>query len=254
MEFHNPTLRVIRILELVDKSIDGISLSEISDVLELPKGTISPILKTLSAHNYIKQDGNLYKTDYRMFELGLRYSSGNNALKIIRKHICELVEQVGEICQMGVLRGTDVYYLLRENADTVIQINSNVGISLPAHITGLGKAMLSGLRDDEIRALYDGYKFVAYTPKSIMDVETLIQEVKKVRKTGFAFESEESTPDICCIAIPLEEGGKVKSAISVTIPKYRFSETTRKNIEKLLAQKKKLIEETCFVQNMHMEF
>ena len=254
MEYHNPTLRVIRILELVDKSIDGISLSEISDVLELPKGTISPILKTLSAHNYIKQDGNLYKTDYRMFELGLRYSSGNNALKIIGKHICELVEQVGEICQMGVLRGTDVYYLLRENADTVIQINSNVGTSMPAHITGLGKAMLSGLKDDEIRALYDGYKFIAYTPNSIMDVEKLIDEVKKVRKNGFAFESGESMPDICCIAVPLEDNGEVRCAISVTIPKFRYSDATRENIRNMLVQKKKLIEETCLVQNMHMDF
>ena len=254
MEYHNPTLRVIRILELIDKNADGISLSEISTLLDLPKGTISPILKTLVACNYIKQDGNLYKTDFRLFEMGLHYSSGNNALKIIRRHICELVEQVGEICQMGVLRGTDVYYLLRENADTVIQINSNVGTTMPAHITGLGKALLSGLSDEEIRSLYDGYKFIEYTPNSITDIDTLISEVDKVRKSGFAYESEESTPDICCIAIPLEEDGKVRCAMSVTIPKFRYSNETRENIKHILAQRKKLIEENCFVQNMHMEF
>ena len=254
MEYHNPTLRIIKILELIDKSADGISLSDISAELGLPKGTISPILKTLDACHYIKRSGNLYKIDYRSFELGLRYSSGNNALTIIRRHICELVKQVGETCQMGVLRGRDVYYLLRENADTIIQINSNVGTSMPAHITGLGKALLSGLSDDEIRTLYDGYEFINYTPNSITSVDELIKEVNEVRKNGFAFEKEESTPDIFCIAIPLEEDGSVRGAISVTIPKYRYSEEAREIIENMLVQCKKLIEENCYVQNMHMDF
>ncbi len=254
MECHNPTLRVVRILELVDKNPDGMSLSEISTILELPKGTISPILKTLTACNFIKQEGNLYTTDFRLFELGLHYSSGNNALNIIRRHICELVSEVNEICQMGVLRENDVYYLLRENADTVIQINSNVGTSLPAYITGLGKALLSGLSDEEIRKLYDGYEFIRYTPNTITDVDTLIAEVDKVRNSGFAFESEESTPDICCIAVPLEEDGKVRCAMSVTIPKFRFSDERLENIKKMLARRKKLIEENCFIQNMHMDF
>lgn len=61
MEYHNPTLRVLRILELIDAHSGGLSLSEISNLLTLPKGTISPILKTLAATNYIVADGSLYK-------------------------------------------------------------------------------------------------------------------------------------------------------------------------------------------------
>ena len=48
MEYHNPTLRVLRILELIDANSGGLSLSEIANLLDLPKGTISPILKTLA--------------------------------------------------------------------------------------------------------------------------------------------------------------------------------------------------------------
>ena len=42
MEYHNPTLRVLRILELIDANSGGLSLSEIANLLDLPKGTISP--------------------------------------------------------------------------------------------------------------------------------------------------------------------------------------------------------------------
>ena len=44
MEYHNPTLRVLRILELIDANSGGLSLTEIANLLDLPKGTISPIL------------------------------------------------------------------------------------------------------------------------------------------------------------------------------------------------------------------
>ena len=64
MNYHNPTLRVLKILELIDKSTDGISLSEIAASLEMPQGTISPILKTLLAFHYIRQTGNLYRIDF----------------------------------------------------------------------------------------------------------------------------------------------------------------------------------------------
>lgn len=56
MEYHNPTLRVLRILELIDANSGGLSLTEIANLLDLPKGTISPILKTLGRHQ-LRCDG-----------------------------------------------------------------------------------------------------------------------------------------------------------------------------------------------------
>ena len=48
MEYHNPTLRVLRILELIDANSGGLSLSEIANLLDLPKSTIFSILKPLA--------------------------------------------------------------------------------------------------------------------------------------------------------------------------------------------------------------
>ena len=144
MEYHNPTLRVLRILELIDANSGGLSLTEIANLLDLPKGTISPILKTLAATNYVVTDGSLYKIGPHTFELGLSYASGQNALSIIRSEMRSIVSQVDEVCQMGVLVGQDVHYLLKEEGHAIISIISDVGHHLPAHVTGLGKALLSG--------------------------------------------------------------------------------------------------------------
>ena len=243
MEYHNPTLRVLRILELIDANSGGLSLTEIANLLDLPKGTISPILKTLAATNYVVTDGSLYKIGPHTFELGLSYASGQNALSIIRSEMRSIVSQVDEVCQMGVLVGQNVHYLLKEEGHAIISIISDVG-----------KALLSGLTDDEVRQLYAGYRFFPYTPNSIMDLDTLIAALQDIRSAGIAYESEESTAEICCVAVPLAENGQVKAAISVTTPKFRYTDEKKQQITQLLLKKRQLIEESCRIQNCRLVF
>ena len=46
MKLHNPTLRVIEVIETVAESQSGLSLSQISSKINCPKSTLVPILKT----------------------------------------------------------------------------------------------------------------------------------------------------------------------------------------------------------------
>ena len=145
---------------------------------------------------------------------------------------------------MGVLVGQDVHYLLKEEGHAIISIISDVGHHLPAHVTGLGKALLSGLTDDEVRQLYAGYRFFPYMPNSIMDLDTLIAALQDIRSAGIAYESEESTAEI----------GQVKAAISVTTPKFRYTDEKKQQITQLLLKKRQLIEESCRIQNCRLVF
>ena len=177
-----------------------------------------------AATNYIVTDGSLYKIGPRTFELGLSYASSQNALSIIRSEMRGIVSKVDEVCQMGVLAGQDVHYLLKEEGHAIISIISEVGHHLPAHVTGLGKALLSGMTDEAVKQLYQGYRFYPYTAHSIMDLDSLIANLHEIRSSGIAYENEESTAEICCAAVPLAEDGQVKAAISVTIPKFRYTD------------------------------
>ena len=48
MKLHNPTLRVIEVIETVAENQSGLSLSQISSKINCPKSTLMPILKKLS--------------------------------------------------------------------------------------------------------------------------------------------------------------------------------------------------------------
>lgn len=56
MEYHNPTLRVLRILELIDANSGGLSLTEIANLLDLPKGYHFPHSENTGCHQ-LRCDG-----------------------------------------------------------------------------------------------------------------------------------------------------------------------------------------------------
>ena len=253
-KLHNPTLRVLILLHLIDCcSPEGITLAAISEQLQLPKGTISPILKTLAATGYISYEHAKYRIGYRSFELGLSYGKGSDLLEIIQKQMQELVREVEEISQFGVLTGMDVMYLVRVNSQNPISIISEVGKRIPAYATGLGKALLSLKSDEWLRKAYDGYVFRKIGPKSITSFTELMQAVSEARRTGFAYEREESNEGICCTAVPVCFSGSVQGALSVTAPKFRLTPRKQELIERNLTRTKNLIEEIAKIQGLCLQ-
>lgn len=50
--------------------------------------------------------------------------------------------------------GAEVLYLAKVEGRDTLRLPSSIGRHLPAHVTGLGKALLAALGDEELRALY----------------------------------------------------------------------------------------------------
>lgn len=73
----------------------------------------------------------------------------------------------------------------------------------------------------QFKALYyDG--LYPLTEHTITDFHALADQLAEVRRTGFAFECEESTRGIRCIAVPLRRDGQVAAALSVAFPLNRY--------------------------------
>ena len=95
-----------------------------------------------------------------------------------------------------------------------------VGNRLPANATAIGKALLSGLTDAEVRKLYAN-GLPQLTEQTITDPAVLLAQLADVRAGGIATEREESTPQLACWAVPLHRQGKVFAALSVSVPLFR---------------------------------
>ncbi len=118
---------------------------------------------------------------------------------------------------------------------------SSIGKRIPAYSTAIGKALLSGYTNEKIAALYPG-GLQKITDKTITDPEVLYTQLKEIRDTKVAYETEESSLNITCIAVPVEKNGEVVAALSVSIPLFRAMEDKKKQIKEVLFEAKGEIE------------
>lgn len=111
----------------------------------------------------------------------------------------------GETCHFAVLDGKDALYLFKEESPEPIRMISSAGKRIPAYSTAIGKALLSRYTDEEIRKMYsDGLKKL--TENTITDMDELLSQIRKIRVDKMAYETEESSHNITCIAVPISFG------------------------------------------------
>lgn len=241
---HRPTARVIAILEILANNKGGVSLTEISQKLGFPKGTISPIMQTLVKRKFIflNKDTKRYSIGLGLYCAGASYANNMTALQFINREMQYIVKKTGEICQMGVLDRGDVLFVAKVDSEEPIRVVSHVGAKLPAYCTALGKALLSQKDIDEIRCLYPhGLKSV--TLRTITKFEILEQELEETRSTKIAVEHGESNEQASCIAVPLSKNdGQIIAAISISIPFFRETCEKVNMVKKLLLESKNTIE------------
>lgn len=234
----------LEILELIaQRTDDPISFKEICDHIDLPKSTIYHLVQTLVNLDFCQKDESTgeFTIGLRSFEVGNAYLS-SNPFYVKAKEIIEAVSiKCNETTHFAILDGTDVVYLFKFDSSEPLRIFSYVGKRMPAHATAIGKALLSGYDDESIRRLYSGGALPSVTPNTITSVDTLVEQIKEVRKSHVAYEKEESSPYIQCYAVPVaNKQGAPVAGISISIPIYREESAVKKLIPLLLEAKKQL--------------
>lgn len=240
---HRPTSRVLDILELLASSSEGYTLTEIADAIGAPKSSIFPVIHTLHERNFISihKQTSKYIMGVSTFAVGSSYLENLDILSLIKEEMQHIVDKTSEVCQLGILDNDKVLYIAKIDSPEPIRLISSVGKYLPAYCTALGKALLCDCSKDQLEELYpNGLK--SYTPNTITDLETLYKQLIIVRETNIAFEREEASEHINCLAIPIRKDNKVVISISVSIPTFRVTDTKIELLKKLLLQSKNKIE------------
>lgn len=218
---HRTTARILDILETVSLSEEGMTLTELSQQLGAPKSSLFPIVHTLEERRYLRQNGGTgrYLIGPSSLVLGASFSA-DGGMEPVFAEMKQIVAECQETCQFGILDQGNVLYVGKEDSTQAIRMISFVGKRLPANATALGKALLSGMTNEEVKALYPN-GLPRLSPNTITDMDTLLAQLDAIRGGELASEREESTEQLACWAVPLRRAGKVFSAISVAVPLFR---------------------------------
>jgi DNA-binding IclR family transcriptional regulator len=243
---HRTVDRVVSILELLANNSEGISFSEISRILSMPKSSLHPVLHTLCKRRLVhfKTKEQKYVLGDLMFSLGSNYVADSSLLNKVDGLLSLLTEESGETCHFGVLSGNEVLYLLKQSPASPVHVAARSGYRLGAYCTAIGKALLSQFSKEELFALYpNGLKPI--TPHTVEDVDSLWLQLEEIRKNGWGYEKEESSIHVQCLSAPVFCQQKIIAATSVAFPIFQFNEETEKMqfIRKCLANTCRKIED-----------
>ncbi len=197
--------RAFDILELISRERRGLALSEISSSVSLPRSTAYRLLASLQGRGYIEKDpvSNLYRLGLAFIEL----SSGllhNLELKTEAEScLRRLSQQLDTTVFLAVRQDKEVVYYDKVERYSDIRRYRIVGQRRPLYCTSLGKALLSGLDNDDIKELMGCGQFRTFTANTISNVTDLLKDIDLVKKRGWSLDNEEDQVGMMCVGAPV---------------------------------------------------
>ena len=104
--------------------------------------------------------------------------------------------------------GTSAIYIDKVESDlNTVGLVSCIGKRIPLYCSGVGKSIMAGLPDLQIKELWEQSEIQSLTPHTIVDLELFMDEINKIRRDGFAVDNEENELGVRCVAVSLKDYG-----------------------------------------------
>ena len=224
--------RTLDILELLRASVGGLTLSELSTHLEIPKNAVFRISQTLLARGYLSRDAETmaFQLTGQWLKLATPRLRGLSLAALVRPAMTTLRDETGETIQLGVLSGLEGTIIEQVEGTQPLRIVVDLGLRFPLHNNGPGKLLLAHLSDEQRDQLLSQIKLPASTPRTITSKAELRKECARIVSQGYSTDHAEADEGIHCIAAPVvDEFDGVVGALWVTgpakrLPKSRFPE------------------------------
>jgi len=216
--------KTLDILETIKSKEAGYKLAELARTVELPKATVYRILTTLEGRGYLNRasDGS-YRMAKKMFDLQ-RTESAEQILNRVALPIMErIVEVTKETVNLGILDAGEVVVINTLESPQAVRMSSKIGNRRHLHSTALGKIFLAGLPDKEFLRLIRMKGLPRLTEFTLTTRAAVVDEIKRVRKQGWAMDNQENEIEGRCIGAPIQTpNGHVLAALSISGPEFRI--------------------------------
>lgn len=216
----------LSVLNLFDDNHSELGNIEIARMLDMNPATVAGLVYTLKKTKYLDQnpENRKYRLGVKILERASVLLSQLDLRKISTPHLEELRDWCGESVNLAVLNNGNVVYIERLFGHHALGIRTELGKQSPIHSTALGKAILSQLPDEEIKAILSDYQFIPLTPHTITDKQEFLQDLENTRRRGYSLDDQENELGGRCIGVAiLNHQMYPVAAISISIPIQRLS-------------------------------
>ena len=139
--------------------------------------------------------------------------------------VTELLARTHKRSYLGILRAGELHVVAERGAQGMAKLPGlDAHIAENAHALALGKVMLA-MASPEVVERYLQAGLRTFSARTITDPDVLRDELREVRRRGFAVDCEEFGEDFCCIGAPvLDPRGRLLAAIGISMTRRAFDD------------------------------
>ena len=218
---------VARALTLLDRLARGrepMTLARLSSELALPKSSVHGLCTTLVSFGYLRrQSDGSFLIGPRVMGLAEAFVAGTDVAQEFNALWATSGTTPEETVLLSVLSGNEALYVSVRNSARPLGLAFNVGMRLPAYLSGSGKAMLAQLPGDEVRRRFTGQISNRLTSKGPRDIDALLKELALTRKRGYSIDDEAVREGVYSFGAPVfDASGDAVAAVAVCINKAQL--------------------------------
>ncbi len=209
--------KAFQILGLVSDTDRGLGISELAKSLGISKSTVHGITSALEEIGAVIRNPltKRYNLGYTIVELGKKGFSRIPLREVSKRHMEALMVETGETVFLGILKDDHIFILDVVESNKELKITSPSGTKIPLTAGATGKLFLAYMGERKTLRYLTTKGLVKYTENTITDIERYLNEIKEVRKKGFAIDREEYLQGVKAVAAIIKTEGPLLAAIWV---------------------------------------
>jgi DNA-binding IclR family transcriptional regulator len=207
----------VAILEHLSTNKQGLSLSDISSALKLPKTSVFSILQTLETKNMIRKNANgSYNLGLKLYSLGMASVSHLDIQSTLVPYMEQLRDETKFTVHLCAYDNGETVCLEKIEGPGIIRFLSYKGERKLMNTTAVGKAIAAYLPEPDLQFVISK-GFNRLTANSICTEPAFRENLKQIVQCGYAVDDEEGEIGVRCIGVPIVmDGGRVFGAISLS--------------------------------------
>jgi IclR family KDG regulon transcriptional repressor len=215
----------LEVLECLSRGDGPMTLAELVQATQRPKGTVHRMLSTLvntGFANYTRASGH-YTLTLKAWRIGSVALRDFDLVDLARPLLERLRAETGETVHLSVLEPSgEIVYVAKVTSPKSIGVQTRLGQLSPSWCTATGRSILAHHEEIAGRTLAGG--LVRRTPRTVTDPQEVRRILEQARKEGYAVTRGENHPEMGGVAAPIwDHTGQVIASVGVAMPIYRMT-------------------------------
>ena len=218
--------RGLTILEAVANREGPVSLSELTDLLEIDRSSVFRLASTLKRRGFLAYPTGRkeYVLGPSLWRLSHKYNWGKMLIRISHMHLKALAAETNETAQLAIRDDKQAVFIDSVTAtNQILCISGRIGETTPLYCTAHGKALIAGLTTAELRQLLGPEPLHQHTRRTAKSIKELAKVGTALKEHGFVTDDEEYHQGVRCVAAPIvSNDGQILGSIGISAPSTRF--------------------------------